>query len=99
MENIGLKRPNITGNIIEIELASIQEELKINNKQINDINSFITEHVKSYFLKFPKDKIPYGFYNTFIKEIEKPLIMQTLNLTDGNQIKASKILGLVWLHN
>ena len=85
---------NITGNIIEIELASIQEELKINNKEINDINSFITEHIKSYFSKFPKDKIPYGFYNTFIKEIEKPLIMQTLNLTDGNQIKASKILGL-----
>ena len=85
---------NITGNIIEIELATIQQELTISSKRINNINDFIEDHVKNYFSKYPKDKIPYGFYNSFLKEIEKPLIMQTLNVTDGNQIKASKILGL-----
>ncbi len=85
---------NITGNIIEIELATIQQELTISSKRINNINDFIEDHVKKYFSKFPKDKIPHGFYNSILKEIEKPLIMQTLNVTDGNQIKASKILGL-----
>ncbi|MAI06684.1 MAG: nitrogen regulation protein NR(I) [Alphaproteobacteria bacterium TMED87] len=85
---------NITGNIIEIELATIQQELSISSKRINNINDFIEDHVKNYFSRFPKDKIPDGFYNSFLKEIEKPLIMQTLNITEGNQIKASKILGL-----
>ena len=85
---------NITGEIIEIELASIQQDKKDNLKTFISLNDVIEEHLKKYFSKYTKDSIPNDLYNSFLKEIEKPLIMQTLEVTDGNQIKASKILGL-----
>ena len=37
---------------------------------------------------------PTGLYNRVLREIEKPLIEQTLFITGGNQIKAAAILGL-----
>ena len=35
-----------------------------------------------------------GLYNRIINEVERPLISICLNATKGNQIKASKLLGL-----
>lgn len=37
---------------------------------------------------------PTGLYNRVLREIEKPLIEQTLFITGGNQIKAAAVLGL-----
>ena len=35
-----------------------------------------------------------GLYQRVLKEIQKPLILQSLSATKGNQIKAAKLLGL-----
>jgi two-component system nitrogen regulation response regulator GlnG len=37
---------------------------------------------------------PPGLYDRIIKEIERPLLTLSLGATRGNQIKASKLLGL-----
>lgn len=35
-----------------------------------------------------------GLHGRIIREVEKPMIEQTLTLTAGNQVQAAKILGL-----
>ena len=35
-----------------------------------------------------------GLYNRILREVEKPLIEQTLDATRGNQIRAAEVLGL-----
>jgi two-component system nitrogen regulation response regulator GlnG len=37
---------------------------------------------------------PAGLYDRVLREVEKPLIEQTLKVTGGNQIKAAEVLGL-----
>ena len=48
------------------------------------------EHFDLHKNSFP----PSGLYNRVIHEVERPLILKTLSLTNGNQIKASELLGL-----
>lgn len=35
-----------------------------------------------------------GLHGRILREVEKPMIEQTLDLTGGNQVQAAKILGL-----
>ena len=54
----------------------------------------VEQHLKNFF-KLHKDKLPSsGLYSRIINEVERPLISICLNATKGNQIKASKLLGL-----
>ena len=54
----------------------------------------VEEHLKKFF-KLHKDRLPSaGLYSRIINEVERPLISICLNVTKGNQIKASKLLGL-----
>ena len=54
----------------------------------------VEEHLKNFF-KLHKGKLPSaGLYSRIINEVERPLISICLNATKGNQIKASKLLGL-----
>ena len=54
----------------------------------------VEKHLKKFF-KLHKDKLPTaGLYTRILSEVERPLISICLNATKGNQIKASKLLGL-----
>ena len=54
----------------------------------------VEEHLKNFF-KLHKGKLPSsGLYSRIINEVERPLISLCLTATKGNQIKASKLLGL-----
>ena len=54
----------------------------------------VEEHLKEFF-KLHKGKLPSsGLYSRIINEVERPLISVCLNATKGNQIRASKLLGL-----
>ena len=54
----------------------------------------VEQHLKNFF-KLHKGKLPSsGLYSRIINEVERPLISICLNATKGNQIKASKLLGL-----
>lgn len=51
-------------------------------------------HIRTYFEAIGDNMPPAGLYERIMEEVERPLIIQTLHLTKGNQIKAAQILGL-----
>jgi two-component system nitrogen regulation response regulator GlnG len=54
----------------------------------------VARHLRSYFSAHEGDLPAPGLYQRVLKEIEKPLILQSLSATRGNQLKAAKLLGL-----
>ena len=77
--------------IIESEL----ERLEGDNKNIDELN--LSSLIDHYF-KRSKDKLlnnnNKNIYSVIIEKVEKSLIENILDYTNGNQLKASKILGL-----
>lgn len=53
----------------------------------------VRESLKTYFAKL-EGQTPSDLYGMVIAEVEKPLIEMVLQLTNGNQSKAAKILGI-----
>ena len=54
----------------------------------------VEQHIKNFF-KLHKGKLPpAGLHSRIINEVERPLISICLSATKGNQIRASKLLGL-----
>jgi two-component system nitrogen regulation response regulator GlnG len=81
----------ITDTSIKNELNKSRETIK------NDLNEF-TETLDLEFEKiFNQENISQfsgKLYDYFIKKYEKSLIKKTLNSVNGNQIKASRLLGI-----
>ena len=89
----------------KITHSDIIKNLSKTNTMITELNSnnglkkislsmSVEQHLKNFF-KLHKDKLPSsGLYSRIINEVERPLISICLNATKGNQIKASKLLGL-----
>ena len=77
--------------IIETEL----ERLEGDNKNIDELN--LSSLIDHYF-KRSKDKLlnnnNKNIYSVIIEKVEKSLIENILDYTNGNQLKASEILGL-----
>ncbi len=59
---------------------SIQEQLSI--------------HLGHFFAQYRHTALPNDLYDKVIKLVEKPLIDHTLKATQGNQLKAARILGI-----
>tara|TARA_B100000795_G_scaffold214210_1_gene167918 strand:- start:405 stop:641 length:237 start_codon:yes stop_codon:yes gene_type:complete len=55
----------------------------------NDIDTLLDEYIKDLSGENPK-----GVYDMVIQSVEKPLLLYIMNLAEGNQSKASDILGL-----
>jgi two-component system nitrogen regulation response regulator GlnG len=84
-ENIGL-------DVIEAELADTSPTAA---EEGNDgLEGLIERHLKTYFSAHGDGLSAAGLYDRILREVERPLILQTLNATRGNQIKAAEILGL-----
>ena len=89
----------------KITHSDIVKNLSKTNTMITESNSnnglekislsmSVEQHLKNFF-KLHKGKLPSsGLYSRIINEVERPLISICLNATKGNQIKASKLLGL-----
>ena len=59
-----------------------------------DIEEFVEEYLRyNVFSEGPKST-KRGLYSRSIREFERPLIAVTLEMTNGNQIKAAELLGL-----
>ena len=58
------------------------------------LGSVVERQLRNYFDAHRNDMPASGLYDRIIREVEKPLIELTLNLTRGNQIKAAYLLGL-----
>ncbi len=82
-----------------IGLAEIEQELgdrapaTTENTQ-NGLSDTVEERLAAYFGAHNGQLPAAGLYDRIIKEVERPLIMLTLQATRGNQIKASEVLGL-----
>jgi two-component system nitrogen regulation response regulator GlnG len=88
----------ITNNDIVKNLSKtntlISESNSNNSSEKMSLSLSVEEHLKKFF-KFHKGKLPSsGLYSRVIREVERPLISICLTATKGNQIKASKLLGL-----
>ena len=58
------------------------------------LNTVVSRYLAAY-LEEHKDHLPVGqLYALVMGEVEKVLLKETLALTDGNQKKASEILGI-----
>ena len=64
------------------------------NMNASSLSEAADQHIRNYFMALGDNLPPEGLYERIIEEIERPLIIRTLHLTRGNQIKAAQILGL-----
>jgi two-component system, NtrC family, nitrogen regulation response regulator GlnG len=54
----------------------------------------VERHIKDYFAAHKGSLPASGLYERVLREVERPLIVQTLGATRGNQIRAAHLLGL-----
>ncbi|GLQ07247.1 nitrogen regulation protein NR(I) [Sneathiella chinensis] len=54
----------------------------------------VERHIAKYFAAHPGSLPPSGLYERILREIERPLIIQSLEATNGNQIRSAELLGL-----
>lgn len=70
-----------------------KKDLLLEDSGVYSIREFLEEKLKSYLKAMKKLENCY-LYETVFAEVEKSLIAIVLNETKGNQLKASKILGI-----
>lgn len=51
-------------------------------------------HITNYFNSFGESLPPDGVYERLLAEVERPLLVACLRATEGNQLKAAKLLGI-----
>ncbi len=84
----------ITKNCVEEELLNSHNPSEPLLREEKSLPDFVANHLQDYFSTFGADLPPPGLYERVIKEVEKPLILAALASTNGNQIKASELLGI-----
>ena len=84
----------VSQEIIKNEFAILGTDNSANESR--NIKS-LEDYIVSYLSRFPIndfDDNEKGLYQSVLLEFEKPVLNYVLKATGGNQIKASKILGL-----
>jgi len=88
----------IDGYIVENFLSySSNNELNSNLIQKNkkqSLKSYLEDFFDEFYSSIGESEENLNLYDKFINEFEKPIIIKTLKFCNGNQMKASKILGL-----
>ncbi|MBI5025582.1 MAG: sigma-54-dependent Fis family transcriptional regulator [Nitrospirae bacterium] len=69
------------------------EDFDLSRREVKSISGFLEEKLKG-FMRGIKTFEEFNLYDTVISEVEKALISMVLRETKGNQIKASKLLGI-----
>jgi len=88
----------ITASVINDELknnaySTIQTQTG-STAQFTDLRSATEHYIQNYFSENGDELPPEGVYQKFLDEFEHPIISAALTATNGNQIKAAKVLGL-----
>jgi len=73
------------------DLGGVQRESAAAQEQFV---SGLERHVAELFRSYGDSLPPVGLYHRVLRDLEAPLIVATLTVTRGNQIKAAEILGL-----
>lgn len=58
------------------------------------LGATVEQHMSDYFRAHSSSLPATGLYQRVIREVERPLILETLRATGGNQVKAATLLGL-----
>ena len=82
----------INGNSVDEHLSSTV--ITPNSNVVGSLSASVEKNLSNYFDLHKNSLPPAGLYNRVIHEIERPLILKTLALTNGNQIKAAELLGI-----
>jgi nitrogen regulation protein NR(I) len=79
-------------DVVEAELADVSPSAL--ETDADGLGGSVERHLRAYF-GIHGDTLPAaGLFDRVIREIERPLIMLTLEATRGNQIRAAEVLGL-----
>ena len=81
----------ISSTVLEMELSSGMLE---KNGQTESLSVSIDAHIRRYFDALKGDLPAPGLYGRVLREVEEPLILATLEITRGNQLRAASILGV-----
>ncbi len=84
----------ITADIVKKDLITPPNEIYLSENANESIGDSVERHLQRYFSAHNEGLPPSGLYERIITEVEKPIINISLRATNGNQIKASKLLGL-----
>jgi two-component system, NtrC family, nitrogen regulation response regulator GlnG len=81
----------------EVEAELADAPLPANAAEIvsgEGLAAAVERHIKDYFAAHKGGLPAAGLYDRVLREVERPLIVQTLGATRGNQIRAAHLLGL-----
>ena len=83
----------ISAEMVERELAAIRE-VEAEPIEVESLSHSVDQHIRKYFEALDGAQPPPGLHARILREVEHPLIVATLELTRGNQVKAAEILGI-----
>jgi len=85
----------ISVDVVEAELGDTQmSDDPLEMAATEGLSGAVERHIKDYFAAHKGGLPAAGLYDRVLREVERPLIAQTLGATRGNQIKAALLLGL-----
>ena len=83
-----------TANPASPQTAATETPRQVEAGIPQDIESYLQTQLRRYFAAHEGGLPAPGLYDRLLARVEKPLIIQTLRATGGNQIKAAEILGI-----
>jgi two-component system nitrogen regulation response regulator GlnG len=81
----------IDAGAVERELTEVQPQI---NEDTETLSASVDVHIRRYFDALKGSMPAPGLYGRILREVEHPLIVATLEITRGNQLRAADILGL-----
>jgi two-component system nitrogen regulation response regulator GlnG len=78
--------------VVEAELADASPSAP--EPEGDGLSSSVERHLRHYFSAHGDTLPAPGLFDRILREVEKPLIALTLEVTRGNQIRAAEVLGL-----
>jgi two-component system, NtrC family, nitrogen regulation response regulator GlnG len=81
-----------------IDAAAVEHEFPASQTDLNEdaesLSESVDAHIRRYFKALKGGMPAPGLYGRILREVEHPLILATLEVTRGNQVRAADILGL-----
>jgi two-component system nitrogen regulation response regulator GlnG len=78
----------------ELSVGEAAPQVNVSAGQANDLAGMVERFLLAQFAQAQPELPPNGLYQRMIDEIEVPLLEIALNNCNGNQIRASELLGL-----
>ena len=83
----------ISADVVEAELAAVRP-VEAEPIEADSLSQSVDQHIRRYFDALEGAMPPPGLHARVLREVEYPLIVATLEITRGNQVKAADILGI-----